>query len=142
MSERKYDKYVVSEMRGPQADPERVASYARVGKRIFWIDEDIIEGATQINFSWYLHPTLGISTSHTHEYDEFIGFIGSDSENPTDMGGEVEFWLEDEKYVVDKSTIFFAPRGLKHCPLRLIRVDRPIFHFTAVNGGKYVIKPS
>jgi hypothetical protein len=56
------------------------------------------------------------------------------------LGGEVEFWLEDEKYLLTKSCLIFAPKGLKHCPLRVIRVDRPIFHFTVVTGGEYVAK--
>jgi len=33
-----------------------------------------------------------------------------------------------------------VPAGMPHCPLTLKRVDRPIFHFTVVTGGKYVQK--
>ena len=139
MTERKYEKYIISELKGPEADPERVARYARFAKRILWIDEDLVEGAFQMNCSWYLKPAE-FPTAHKHDYDEIIGFIGSDPDNMTDLGGEVEFWLENEQYIITKSTMIFVPRDLSHCPLNLHRVDRPIFHFTTVNGGKYFIK--
>ena len=71
------------------------------------------------------------------DYDEIIGFFGGDPDNPNDLCGEIEFWIEDEMYSITKSTMIFAPRGLRHCPLRVVRVDRPIFHFTIVPDGHY-----
>jgi hypothetical protein len=66
-----------------------------------------------------------------------IGFFGSNPEDPYDLGGEIEFWLEDEKHILTRSCLIFVPRGMKHCPLILKRVDRPIFHFSTVTGGQY-----
>jgi hypothetical protein len=54
-----------------------------------------------------------------------------------ELGGEIEFWLEDEKYMLTKSCIIFVPKGMKHCPIVFRRIDRPIFHFIFVTGGKY-----
>ena len=34
--------------------------------------------------------------------------------------------------------MIFVPAGMKHCPLILRRIDRPVFHFTTVTGHKYV----
>ena len=75
---------------------------------------------------------------HTHDSDEIIGFFGNSSEDPYDLGGEIEIWLEDEKHIITKSALVFVPAGMKHCPLILRRVDRPIFHFTTVPGGRYI----
>jgi hypothetical protein len=33
--------------------------------------------------------------------------------------------------------MIFVPAGMKHCPLTVTRVDRPIFHFTTVTGHEY-----
>jgi hypothetical protein len=74
---------------------------------------------------------------HTHDADEIIGFFGNNPQDPYDLGGEIEFWLEDEKHILTKSCLIFVPRGMKHCPLILRRVDRPIFHFTTVTSGQY-----
>ena len=66
--------------------------------------------------------------------------MGSDPDNPHDLGGEIEIWLDDERYIITKSTIVVAPKNLAHCPLIIRRVDRPIFHFTAmVEGGAHWI---
>jgi len=50
----------------------------------------------------------------------------------------VEFWLEDEKYLLTKSCLIFAPRGLRHCPLRVTRADRPILFLAFSTTTKYV----
>jgi hypothetical protein len=54
-----------------------------------------------------------------------------------DLGGESEFWLEDENYMLTKSCIIYVPGGMKHCPIVFKRIDRPIFHFLTVTGGEY-----
>jgi hypothetical protein len=78
--------------------------------------------------------------SPQHDTDEIIGFFGSDPENPHDLNGEVEIWLEDEKHVIDRTTMIFVPAGMVHCPLVINRVDKPIFHFTTVSGGQYTLE--
>jgi hypothetical protein len=139
MNNKKYAKYIVTELKAPPSSPESVARYAEFATRILWLDSNVVEGAFQMNCSWYLRPTKGILEPHSHEYDEIIGFFGSNPEEPYDLGGEVEFWLEDEQYLLTKTCMVFVPKGMKHCPLVLRRVDRPIFHFTTVNGSQYKI---
>ena len=75
--------------------------------------------------------------AHSHDFDELIGFFGTDPADSYNLGGEVELWLDDEKHEIDRSCIVYVPAGLKHCPLRFHRVDRPIFYFTAGPGGMY-----
>ena len=75
--------------------------------------------------------------SHTHDCDEILGFAGSDPYNPRELGGEVDLWLEDEKYTINKTCFIFIPRGMKHCPLFFIRVDKPIFSYGATINSNY-----
>jgi hypothetical protein len=103
------------------------------------MDEDVVPGAFNMNASWYLKAGMTIdNVPHTHDHDEIIGFFSNDDKRPYDLGGEIEIWLEGEKQIITKSCMIFVPAGMKHCPLILRRVDRPIFHFTAVMAGKYV----
>jgi hypothetical protein len=139
MDNRKYAKYIVTELKAPPSSPESIARYNEFATRILWLDSNVVEGAFQMNCSWYLRPTKGIREPHSHEYDEIIGFIGSNPEEPYDLGGEVELWLEDEQYLLTKTCMVFVPKRMKHCPLAVRRVDRPIFHFTTVNGSQYQI---
>jgi len=78
-----------------------------------------------------------IVEAHTHPFDEVIAFFGTNREDPQDLCGEVEVWLEDEKHILTKSFLVFVPKGMKHCPLIVRRVDRPIFHFLTVIGSRY-----
>jgi hypothetical protein len=88
-------------------------------------------------FRWYTEPKGDRGENHSHDFDEVLGFLGSDWGNQGELNGEIELWLEDEKYVLTKSSLIFIPRGLKHLPLRVLRVDRPILHFSMTNEGTY-----
>jgi hypothetical protein len=106
--------------------------------RLLWLDDDVINGAFYVECVWYWKGSeQPIVEAHTHPFDEVITFFGSNPEDPQDLCGEVELWLEDEKHILTKSCLIFVPKGLRHCPLIIRRVDRPIFHFTTGPGGKY-----
>ncbi|MEM2321033.1 MAG: hypothetical protein QXS79_04030 [Candidatus Bathyarchaeia archaeon] len=64
-----------------------------------------------------------------HTADEIFLFFGTDPENPTDLGGEVEFWLglgeEAEKYIITKPSCIYVPAGLVHAPIVFRNVRRP-----------------
>ena len=139
MAESKYGKYIVTELKVPESKQRIAATYAQFATRILWLDDAVVEGAFHMNTAWYLRPSPNIeSTSHTHDTDEIIGFFGSNPQDPYDLGGQVELWLEDEKHILTRTCMIFVPAGMKHCPLALKRVDRPIFHFTTVPGGQYI----
>lgn len=63
--------------------------------------------------------------------------LGTDPEHPYDLDGEIEIWLDDEKYVINKSCLVFVPKGLMHCPLKITRMDRPFLHFVATSSKLY-----
>jgi hypothetical protein len=138
MAERKYGKYIVTELKMPESKQKIAVRYAEYATRILWLDDRVVEGAFHMNCSWFLKPATTVEdVPHTHDSDEIIGFFGSNPQSPYDLGGEIEIWLEDERYTLTRSCLIFVPKGLKHCPLIIKRVDRPIFHFTTVTGGQY-----
>jgi hypothetical protein len=134
----KYSKYIVTELKTPDFDPDYVANYARFATRILWMDSNVVKGAFQMNCAWYKAPTIQQNVSHTHDSDEIIGFFGGNPEDPHTLGAEIEFWIEDEKFMLTKSCLIFIPKGIKHCPLIVHRVDYPLFHFSSVTGGQYI----
>ncbi len=136
----KYGKHIVTELKAPNFGPERVMDYAKWATRILWMDNKVVDGAFQMNCSWYRHPNpLGSpeTFAHTHDCDELIGFFSKNPEAPYDLGAEIEFWLEDEMHLITSSAMLFVPAGMRHCPLILRHVDRPIFHFSVVTSGNY-----
>jgi quercetin dioxygenase-like cupin family protein len=139
MAESKYGKYIVNELKMPESKKKIAGEYAKYATRILWLDDSVVEGAFHMNTAWYLKAAATLeNVSHTHDSDEIIGFFGNNPEDPYDLGGEIEIWLEDEKHILTRTSLIFVPAGMKHCPLILRRVDRPIFHFTTVPGGQYI----
>jgi hypothetical protein len=139
MAKDKYGKYVITELKTEMSE-ESKARYAQFATRILWMDDKVVPGAFQMNCSWYLRPPKSsMGNGHNHDVPEIIGFFGGDPNNPYDLGAEIEFWLEDEMFLLTKSCMIFVPPNMKHCPLILRRVDRPVFHFTTVTAGKYEI---
>ena len=139
MGGQKYQKYILTDLKLPENIQYREAEYNKRATHILWLEGEIMEGAFSVICSWYWKATEKEGTpSHVHDFDEVIGFFGSDPQNPHDLGGEIEFWIEDEKYILTKSCLIFAPKGLRHCPLRVTRVDRPIFFLAVSTTSKYV----
>jgi hypothetical protein len=139
MTERKFEKYILTDLKLPAGVQARQPEYNKRATRILWLEDEIIKGASSIILSWYWKPTEQDGTpSHVHDFDEFIGFIGSDPQNPRELYGEVEFWMEDEKYIIDKSCLIFIPKNLRHCPLRVTKVERPLLFLAFSTTTKYV----
>jgi hypothetical protein len=107
------------------------------------ISDEIIPG---VKFFWqggWMLPTSNFrahnsETSHSHDCDEIIGFFGTNLEDWHDLGGRVELWLDGEKHILTKSFLIFIPKGMKHCPMIIHNVDRPIFHFTTGPAASYI----
>ncbi len=138
MAERKYEKNFLSDLVLPKESQERLADYNKRATRILWLEDFIMADAPSIILSWYWKATEEATTpAHTHDYDEVLGFIGSDPQNPQELYGEVEMWIDDEQYFIDKSTLVLCPKGVKHCPLRVVRADKPILFMAFSMSTKY-----
>jgi len=131
-------KQIVTELKMPEYQQSINAEYSKFATRILWMDDQVVEGAFHMSTSWYLSPRRTFANApHVHESDEILGFFGSDPADPYDLGGEIEIWLEDDKHTIDRSCMIFIPAGMKHCPLVIKRVDRPIFHYSVITGRTY-----
>jgi len=127
--------------------PEAVAGYNTFGRRQLWLDGNSIPGAFQMNTSIWCKPNAEairsapesqVGKAHSHPYAEILGFVGTDPEDPSDLGGEVEFWIDGECHRLTKSTMVFLPPNLPHCPLMTVsQGDKPILHFSVVMNGTY-----
>ena len=137
MAERKYEKYIVDRLIMTDEQKERMEDYSKRATRILFLDDYMVKGTSNIMISWYWKVMEG-TPQHSHSFDEIIGFIGGDPDNANDLGGEVEFWLEDEKYVLHNSCFIYCPAGLKHCPLNVTRVDKPFIFMAISTTDNYV----
>jgi len=105
---------------------------------LLWIDGQKLPGAPYMEAVWFKTSNNTGPEKHTHDFDEFIGFIGSDPTDPSELGAQVEFFIEGEKITITKSCLVYIPRGVEHSPILVPRLDRPVIHFSGGNGGDYV----
>lgn len=148
--EGKYGYLFVQDLSGAppeKTSEEAMARYREFGERQLWIDSNCVPGAFQMNTCFWCrpnaemirsHPESHVARPHTHVFPEIIGFVGTDPENPLDLGGTVEFWIDGECHHLTKSTMVFIPPNMPHCPLMIVEQgDKPILHFSVVMNETY-----
>ena len=136
-----YAKYFVQELQEPPGmmTPEFEKIYRSYAHRILWMDGSVCPGAFQMSFVWQktVPERDPIFPEHEHTDDEIIGFIGSDPDDPYDLGGIVEFGVGGEMHRLTRSTLIFAPGGVPHGPMRVLKIERPIVHFAVLMDSEY-----
>ena len=141
-----FGKYIVKTLKTPEFSPEFMEIYKQWGRRLLWMDTNVVPGAFQMNITWYhsapdMRP-LYKHDEHSHDFDELIGFLGSIPDDPYDLGGVIEVGINGEMHRLTKSSIIFLAGGLKHLPLSIISLERPILHFSISMNGTYSYKPT
>ena len=105
-----------------------------------YLDSEVIHGAFYVESVWFW-PTEEEDTSspdpHTHDFDEVIAFFGTNRDDLNDLGAEIELWIDGEKNLMTESFLAFIPAGIEHCPLKILSITRPVFHFAVGQGKSY-----
>ncbi|MCR4394239.1 MAG: hypothetical protein NUV31_07730 [Dehalococcoidales bacterium] len=149
MPESRYAKFVITEDLMPPQPAEAVKmmeDQAKAGRTLdrtllLGIQDSILKGSFFVGCEWLWQLTgngpVDIEIPHNHDFDEIIGFAGSNKNHPRDLGGELEFRIGDEKLTLTRTCLIFIPRGTIHCPITIKRIDTPIFMFEAGNNSIY-----
>ena len=132
MDESKYDKYVVYV-------PKRSAPDAPFPS-LTLMSNDLVPGSNiNVMFNWVtqkmeIDPAKPIS--HAHDYDEMIINIGTNPNDPEDLGGEVVGFLGTEKHTLNRTSAVYIPRNVEHGVAGFNRLDRPYIQMAIKLGGK------
>jgi hypothetical protein len=151
MTESKYAKYFVTEDLMPPQPAEAIkamedqAKEGRILDRtlLLGIQDSIVPGCSLFagcEILWGLPggKPVAIEIPHSHDFDEVIGFGGTNRNYPRDLGGEIEFSIGGEIHTITKTCLIFVPKGVIHCPVVFKRIDTPIFMFEAANNPAYI----
>ena len=69
---------------------------------------------------------------HKHEYSELLIYLGTNPDDPEELGGEIDLWLGEgeqlEKITLTTSSSILIPPGLAHLPIFYKNIHRPIVH--------------
>lgn len=146
MAESKYAKYIISRAKPLPAEfQEKSESDRKTGKltlesvHLMSVDDEVVEGFFYVDCTW-LWSGFGVNPiekPHVHDFNEVIGFVGSNRDDPHDLGGQITIWLDGNKEVLTRSCLIFIPAGTKHCPIQFNRIDRPVFFVVIEPTGKH-----
>lgn len=151
MKKQKSSKYFITDWEHPPLPPEvakineeqfKSGHYVKASE-MYYLADSVIKGAFYMTCVMVQELKGGTPVvhaegkAHSHDFDEVLLFTGTDPDDPHDLGGEIEIWIEDEKHIITKGCMIFIPKGIKHLPLIFRKIGRPIYFITAGNVRKY-----
>ncbi len=141
MDEFHHGKYIVTRPKENIAVPKWGGNLSpETSTRVMYLDSDVIPGAFYVECVWFWPTDKEDKASpapHTHDYDEVIGFFGTDPNDTNDLGAVIELYIDGEQNVMNQTFLAFIPAGVIHNPLNILRITRPVFHFAAATGKSY-----
>ncbi|MEE8419564.1 MAG: hypothetical protein V3S02_05570 [Dehalococcoidales bacterium] len=133
MPESKYGKYILRGTEKKQSIPE-TSSVVLGGA------EDWNGIQHRINWQYVSGPNVMVEEPHTHDFDKFLVFLGTNPANADDFDAEIELTLgeEGETYTINTATVVVIPKGMVHCPLNFKRIGKPILFCNIYLATEYV----
>lgn len=118
-----------NELQGIEAKPEYGLGSGLNTTHLLTVNENILPGFFSVDCSWIWNGASEkpAGKTHSHVYDEVIGFIGSNRQDPYNLGGEIRIWLDGREEVLDRTCLIFVPAGTEHFPVVFKRIDTPVF---------------
>lgn len=110
------------------------------------VSEDFKDwGGVEHRISWkYIsQPSLLVDEPHSHDFDEFLVFLGRNPVSPRDFGAEIEIFMgeEGEKYVINTTSVVCVPRGIIHGPISIKKMIKPFLFAVIYLAPEYIRKP-
>jgi hypothetical protein len=136
MPDLKYSQYFLNELPPEQ----RQKGFGKSPMFLVWTDTDIIQGSQTFSVMLMGKEAAKIAGHgpHIHKTPEVLVALGTDIDDPKNLGAEIELCMgpEMEKHVFSQSTLVYIPANFIHCPFRVLKVDRPFLFIQAQYSGK------
>jgi hypothetical protein len=133
--ELKYRKYFLNELT-PQ---EREKGFGKSPMFLIWTDDDIIKGSHCFSAMIMGQEAEKVAHGpHLHNDPEVLVALGTDPDNPGDLGATIELSMgpEMEVHTFNTSTLVYIPAKFIHCPFRVRDVKRPFIFIQAQYAPK------
>jgi hypothetical protein len=109
-------------------DTKTMAPNADPIKRVIYMDDRVVPGSFYVEAVWVVGSMPRSHPEHSHpDHDEILGFVGSNMDDPTDLGAEIDFVVDGRKMTITKTCFIHVPAGIKHGGLCFRKIDRPVF---------------
>jgi hypothetical protein len=131
----KYDKYFI------EYDTTRFPTERR--PVMVRMEDSVMSGSHFHLIHWVLpgfggdfnYPMAG-HPPHIHKHAELLIHIGTNPDDPMDLGAEVEMYMgkELERHVITRTSVIWIPPNFIHSPWRPLKTTRP-WIFIEINQG-------
>jgi hypothetical protein len=137
MASRDWEKNLV---RKPAYEVGGTRVRGRQGPTMTLMSNDLVPGVNtylEVGWIWDMPDPNPHIFEHTHRAGcrEIVLHIGSDPNNPEDLGAEIEFVVEGQPLVFDTTSGLYVPEGVKHGPLTWKRLTRPHLQMAIILGA-------
>ena len=141
MTDYKYSQYFLHEL--PKERREK--GFGRISSMVAFTDADIIQGS-----QYFSVMVMGPEATkmaghgpHVHQDPELLVALGTDPDNPRDLGAEMEMCMgpEMESHIINESTMIYIPANFIHCPFSILRVIRPFLFIQCQYAPKLTETP-
>lgn len=135
----KYDKLLLSGV-GKEVQEKDPSG----GKMIAYLDCTIIPGGwlTRIIRFQPKDAPFPRANFSKHKYESVLIHLGTDYDDPFDLGAEVEFYMgeEKEKHVFNQSTVVYIPPKMEYGPWEIKKIRKPFNFIQVVMGAEVPVK--
>ena len=134
----RYGRYIIT---GTKPKPPRQGPSTAETTRIVSLDGEKSPGAFYVDSVWIWSGSMTMAPeTHSHQWEEMIGIVGSDRENLKVLGGDISITMDGDKYDLKQSSLVYVPGGVKHCPIEFNNIETPVLCFTVGNTTEYTLK--
>ena len=132
----KYDQYI--------HNPPHLRLSMKADNSVFF--DGLMIGHQQLGYDFTIghqfvtKPFKGDNPCHSHDFQEFMAWYGSNPNDPDDFQAEIVFCFgeEMEEYIFTRPTIISIPANVPHHPFEIRRLDSPIIQIEIMIGNKGV----
>jgi hypothetical protein len=110
-------------------------------KRIIYMDDRVVPGSFYVEAVWVVGSVPKVHPVHYHEHDEILGFVGSNMDDPSDLGAEIDLIIDGVKTTITKTCFIHVPAGVKHGGLCFRKIDRPVFQIAMLRQDIFASVP-
>ena len=109
--------------------------------RIIYMDDRVVPGSFYVEAVWVTGSVPTVHPVHRHDHDEILGFVGSNMEDPTDLGAEIDLVIDGVKRTITKTCFVHVPAGVEHGGLCFRKIDRPVFQIAMLRQDMFESVP-
>ena len=97
---------------------------------IMKVDQNRLKDFFSVDCTWFWRsePNQIVDGTRLSDFNQVIGLIGADRDDPFSLAGEMTVWVDGESNILTNSSLIFVPAGVPFGPVQINHMHHPIFY--------------